>query len=272
MKAVDGRLRQTLGSLLSKLAEVVSGENSDAREERLDAREARTLERLSHQFDAQWYVSYPQRSSELDTLLYEFGTDRGNFAARKTAHHPSNSLHNYADFYDFFLGSRRNEITSVFECGIGSFDPQIPYNMGPHGTPGASLWTWRAYFPRAQIYGADIDRSTLFQDERINTTYIDQTDPDSVRDCLRNFGNPLFDVIFDDGLHEYEANICLFENTFQALRPGGFYIIEDVDFRRLERFGEYFNRKELTYYLVSLVGAGRTELLNNSLVVLRKSG
>lgn len=271
LQASYGRLRRNLSLLLRRLSEWVSEEDSEGEENRIAALEVKTLARLGNQVDAQWFVNYRQRGSVLDTLFLEFGTDRGNFSARESALHESELMHNYADFYDFFFSSRRDGITSVFECGIGSVNPEIPYNMGTHGTPGASLRTWRAYFPNATIHGADIDRSILGDDDRIKTAYMDQADPESVRDCLRVLGNPTFDVIIDDGLHEYEANICLFENSFHALRPGGFYIIEDIDFRRLESFAAYFDKKQLNYYLISLVGAGRAELLNNSLLVLCKS-
>ena len=37
-----------------------------------------------------------------------------------------------------------------------------------------------------------------------------------------------FDIIIDDGLHEFHANKCFFENSIEKLNPGGFYIIEDI--------------------------------------------
>jgi len=39
---------------------------------------------------------------------------------------------------------------------------------------------WREYFPNANIYGADIDETILFQDERIATFPLDQTKPESI--------------------------------------------------------------------------------------------
>jgi hypothetical protein len=46
--------------------------------------------------------------------------------------------------------------------------------MGRTGTPGASLRAWRDYFPNAEIYGADIDREILFEEERISAFYVNQ--------------------------------------------------------------------------------------------------
>lgn len=73
-----------------------------------------------------------------------------------------------------------------------------------HG-PGGSLRMWEEYFPRASIYGADIDSSCLFQEGRIATFQMDQTDPDSAGDFWIRVGESSFDLIIDDGLHEFLA-------------------------------------------------------------------
>ena len=42
------------------------------------------------------------------------------------------------------------------------------------------------------------------------------------------FQDDKFDIIIEDGLHEFHANVCFFENSIHKLSKGGFYIIEDV--------------------------------------------
>jgi len=37
-----------------------------------------------------------------------------------------------------------------------------------------------------------------------------------------------FDLMLDDGFHNYNANICFLENSISKLNPGGMYIIEDI--------------------------------------------
>ena len=37
-----------------------------------------------------------------------------------------------------------------------------------------------------------------------------------------------FDIIVDDGLHSFSANVCFFENSIHKLNPNGYFIIEDI--------------------------------------------
>ena len=37
-----------------------------------------------------------------------------------------------------------------------------------------------------------------------------------------------FDIIVEDGLHTYDANVCFFENSIHKLKETGIYIIEDI--------------------------------------------
>ena len=49
--------------------------------------------------------------------------------------------------------------------------------------PGASLRVWNEYFKNATIYGADIDKSTLFEEKKIKTFYVDQTCKSQLKIC-----------------------------------------------------------------------------------------
>jgi len=116
----------------------------------------------------------------------------------------------------------------VFECGLGTNNPNLQSNMTVNGIPGASLRVWRDYFKNAQIYGADIDKDILFQEDRIKTYYVDQLNTRSIEIMWKEIGIQNFDIIIDDGLHTTDANINLFVNSFNKLKKNGIYIIEDV--------------------------------------------
>jgi hypothetical protein len=135
--------------------------------------------------------------------------------------------HNYTRLYSQLFESLRDKEITIFELGIGSNNVLIPYNMGDMGTPGASLRGWKEYFTRAKIYGADIDKNTLFEEERIKTFYCDETSISDIKKLWLEIGEKM-DIIIDDGLHEFKYNLFFLENSLDRLSSGGYYIIEDI--------------------------------------------
>jgi len=133
---------------------------------------------------------------------------------------------------------------------------------------GASLRVWRDYFPNARVYGADIDDSVLFSEPGIQTFHLDQTDPASIGHMWQKIKEPNFDLIIDDGLHEFDAGSCLFKHSAHRLGPSGIYIIEDVKAHDLVAYRAFLDPLP---YLVDYVNLHRPdmEVENNSLVVIR---
>ena len=62
----------------------------------------------------------------------------------------------------------RKGVKKIFECGIGTNNPDIPSSMGKQYTPGGSLKMWRDYFPNAEVYGADVDKDILLRQKEQN--------------------------------------------------------------------------------------------------------
>ena len=150
-------------------------------------------------------LNYTVNSSpnlKLTNLMNLYGSDKGG----------KNNHHNYSDFYSELFFNKRKEIKNFLEIGLGTNNTNMPSNMGKNGMPLASLKAWRDFFENANIYGADIDRDILKNDERIKTFYVDQTNPIEIKKMFENIGVKKFDIILEDGLHEYSANICFFEN------------------------------------------------------------
>lgn len=138
--------------------------------------------------------------------------------------------HNYTPaYYASFAGKRTLDL-KLFEMGLGTNNPDIPANMGTAGKPGASLRAWRDFFPNAWIYGADIDRNVLFQEDRITTRYCDQTKPADIVMLWSDIApeDEVFDIMIDDGLHTLDANRTLLTHSLQKLKKTGLYIIEDI--------------------------------------------
>ena len=142
--------------------------------------------------------------------------------------------------------------------------------MNINGKPGASLRAWRDYFKNAQIYGADIDRDILKDEERIKTFYVDQTNPTSIKELFTNIGVNKFDVILEDGLHEYNANICFFENSIEYLDDQGIYIIEDVFYKDQKKFIDYFGKTSFNFSIIDIFHD--KNIANNCILVIKKNG
>ena len=206
---------------------------------------------------------------ELTLLSDKYGTDKGsyqNIASDKV--HPYSWLpHSYTDIYEVLFRDIRYDVKNVFECGIGSIDETIEDNMSKSGVPGASLRMWRDYFPSAEIYGADIDKKCLFEEERIHTCWIDQTLPEAVNDCFSRI-NKEFDVIIDDGLHKAEAAICLFDNSINYLKEDGIYVIEDLSTQDIYKLQQHFSDKR--QYSVKYAIMETLSNINNNLIIVKK--
>jgi hypothetical protein len=223
---------------------------------------------LHENTDLHYSVSYNRDTkSDLNSLCDKYGSDKGEVA---TEGHPYPWVsHTYADFYDGRFGHCRDHIKTVFECGIGTNNVAAASNMGQSGKPGASLRVWRDYFPNAHIHGADVDRSTLFSDTRISTYHVDQTSPEAIALLWTQVPVVEFDLMIDDGLHTFEAGVCLFENSFQKLRKNGIYVIEDVIHEATIKFLEYFKQRDLRVEFVHLTRKDSAHY-DNSLIVITK--
>jgi hypothetical protein len=215
--------------------------------------------------------SLRKTQNELSYLCDLYGSDKGSLFGGKI-YYPW-TAHTYTAVYEYLFSAIRQSAQSVFECGLGTNNPGLQSSMGIKGQPGASLKVWRDYFPKAVIIGADIDKNILFDEERIHTGFIDQTSPETIdvffNSLAPNYPNQ-FDIMIDDGLHTFEAAICLFENAISHLQDNGIYIIEDIKWNDINQFKEYFNSYQndnnfiVNYMLMSDSGD------DNNLIIITK--
>jgi hypothetical protein len=214
-------------------------------------------------------IKYPQPKNGLADLFFKYGSDKGS---PYTEPHPQTGWqpHTYSDFYEMIFRFSRFNVEKIFECGIGTTNSEILSSMGKLGMPGGSLRAWRDYFPNAVVIGADIDRDILFTEERIQTYFLDQTDPYGVKEFWKNLKLENFDIMVDDGLHLFEAGRTLFENSYAKLRDGGIYIIEDILMTDKKKYQEYFEASEYDFYFIDLLRPN-VNLFDNSLVMISKN-
>lgn len=206
------------------------------------------------------------KPTDLCLIMNKSGTDKALYSGI--------SKHNYTTVYHAFFKNIRQSSIRLFELGLGTTNPKFDSNMGPSGVPGASLRGWKEYFKKGEIFGADIDKSILFEEERIKTFYCNQLDYVSIL-SMWNFKDGLkdnFDIIIDDGLHTFEANVNFLKNSFQKLKRGGFYIVEDVLKKEIENwiiFLSEFSKKEEVIYLILKI-PNRVNYLDNNLIFILK--
>jgi hypothetical protein len=117
--------------------------------------------------------------------------------------------HHFCDFYEKNL---KKDVSNLWEIGVLN---------------GASLQMWSEYFPQAQITGFDIeDKSQLKLNANVIVKFLDQGNEEQLKKLVNE--NKDIDVIVDDGSHIIEHQIMTFEILFDALKPGGQFIIEDL--------------------------------------------
>ena len=166
----------------------------------------------------------------IDDLAGDFpATAKEELAAVFNRHgSDKSSFHDYHKLYSFLLSSKRSLPLTIVEIGLGTTNPQTMSNMGPTGTPGASLRAFAEYCPNAQIFGGDIDRSTLFREDRIQTAFCNQMAQGGFTELNALLAGRPVDLFIDDGLHVLKANLASLRYGLSTLGPSGAVVIEDI--------------------------------------------
>ena len=160
--------------------------------------------------------------TELCELGYTYGTDKC-----------PQLKHSYTPFYYELWKDKRNEIKKILEFGIGYYPGMkhstITYDRGlkRYYHRGASLYMWRDFFPYAQIYGADIQPETMFEDDRIKTYVCDEKKKEDIEHLKSKVGSDI-DFVVDDALHRWQDQVFLAQTLMPLLNKQVTYIIEDA--------------------------------------------
>jgi 23S rRNA U2552 (ribose-2'-O)-methylase RlmE/FtsJ len=143
------------------------------------------------------------------TKQYRFG-ELGELAEGKTD--KAMAVHGFVEPYEYFFLPFKNSPIKFFEIGIAK---------------GGSLKMWRDYFPNAMVYAIDINDCSQFESERVKTFIADQSDRSKLQTFIDKYGSD-FDIILDDGGHSMDQQQISFGFLFKHVKPGGYYVIEDV--------------------------------------------
>jgi SAM-dependent methyltransferase len=149
--------------------------------------------------------------------------------------------HNFIEYYERLFASQRDSIKRFFEIGILN---------------GASHMIWRDYFnDDAKIFGIDLRDYSYQQDKgNIFTFVADQANRGDLQKFIDAYGGD-FDVILDDGGHAMDHQQVSLGFLFKHVKPGGYFIIEDVhtslpEFYNEEYFGVNKDGTNTTLYMI----------------------
>lgn len=126
--------------------------------------------------------------------------------------------HNYLQFYDRLWTPLRDEPIRLMEIGLNK---------------GASIKLWLEYFQKGQIIGVDINEfvnEVGIPEEHLHRFIFEkgsQFSPYFWERFKEKEPQP-FDIIIDDGAHTSGAIILSFNMLWGRIKPGGYYVIEDI--------------------------------------------
>jgi len=182
--------------------------------------------------------------SPLCDIMNRVGSDKGG-----------GDWHNYTILYHYLFEKYRDVFTDVFELCSSS----------------SSLKGWYDYFPHAYIYGAVSGTHNISEDGHINVYPIDQTNNDTLDSLAIELHDEEFDLIIDDGIHNYEKNITFLEKFISNLRDSGYYIVQSIDNNSINLFESYVinNHTKYKYMKIIKIPHFRNKVDNNILLIIK---
>lgn len=144
------------------------------------------------------------------------------------------TVHSYGDFYDD-LEIAITEACWDHERSEWDAHPQVLEiglcNAGATTCP--SLQAWEQCL-NANVWGIDIDEESVNRARAIPNArglVADQSKREDLERVQRAVGNSALDLIVDDGSHKPDDQLLAAEVLFACLKPGGWYVIEDLQNR-----------------------------------------
>ncbi|KAL7501919.1 hypothetical protein ACHAWX_000400 [Stephanocyclus meneghinianus] len=153
-------------------------------------------------------VSIPESRplQSVEGLMYKYGSDK------------SRDDHGYTKLYHMIFSSVRFSVTNITEVGISA---------------GQSLQAWYRYFPSAEIHAFDVK---WYAENKVkdNLAFLHRVKPHilnilEVEDITSlGFLPESMDIIIEDGPHTLDSQQVFLVKLFPLVKPGGFYVIEDI--------------------------------------------
>jgi hypothetical protein len=134
----------------------------------------------------------------LDEIALRYGTD-------KASNH-----HGYTLIYPQYFESLRDKPITLLEVGVQF---------------GFSIMTWADYFHQGEIFGVDIVQDYQTANPHVHLFVGNAADPGFWNGFAPGWS---WDIAIDDASHRASDQIETFRGVWPRLKPGGYYVIEDV--------------------------------------------
>lgn len=144
----------------------------------------------------------------LDDLAVKYGSDKHS------------GHHDYCGAYEDNLTKFRDKEVSLMELGFGG------YHYPDRG--GAGMRMFHEWMPNARIVSVDLHWKTPILDDRTGFYHADLSNPADRANIMKMETIPP-DIIIDDASHVNHHVIDTFKDFFAWLKPGGVYVIEDLE-------------------------------------------
>lgn len=126
--------------------------------------------------------------------------------------------HDYLNIYEEYIKKYKGQEIVLVDAVGG-------YEYKDRG--GESLRMWAEYLPQAKIVGIDLYEKELQMPTNVKLFKCNQANPEGMRKVFDIVGAPT--VFIDDFSHLNKETIETFEIVFPLLKPGGLYIVEDIE-------------------------------------------
>ena len=117
-------------------------------------------------------------------------------------------------------GTDKGKYADAYSVWFSRISPKRVLEIGVFN--GGGMRALKEFFPDAEIYGVEIEEVQI-----PNVFRGSQDDPDFLTGINEIAGG--FDLIIDDGSHLWAHQRITFETMFPLLRPGGMFVIEDLE-------------------------------------------
>lgn len=186
-------------------------------------------------------------SNILTKVANELGNDRGD--QHFEAHH-------YTEIYYSLFYLWQNNPIKMLEIGV--MDPRFP---------GTSIKMWKSFFSDLKFVGMDINPDALkLQEDGVSVFIGDQGKPDHLMSLINTYLQE-YDIIIDDGSHIMSDILTSFNILYPMVKPGGYYIIEDLHCKQARGREVYDSIQE---YLDYQKDKSEIKVENKKLLIIRK--